>query len=347
MAASAHVITMGLDKVLNANIKAWFSQFNFLPPIPLTAAQIDAIPHDLTFEHLLELVIQSTYTNFIFIIHGQPDGSGLYLPFFRNSSKADTFHYDLQKLMDVDAKVSTMSDADFRVMGLGPLNAHMASLKKQTGKDPRQDRVDTMLDLMHKVRAKNIGCIEFRSCNLGKNPLSLQRFREFFGARLTGAPDLHTVFGNPDTRAGQKFLDTHGTLHKLTKKTLHWETYKFPSPMNARLVCCFGLNQDMKPEEAGHIIADTDATFDAWVKQHVMPTGSRSGDHMAMHCLWVADYKGKSIKGGPDHRAVAMTVGDAGNTAAPLGWGKDDFSELRFIPPLSDEYKKHIIYSRR
>ena len=116
MAASAHVITMGLDKVLNANIKAWFSQFNFLPPIPLTAAQIDAIPHDLTFEHLLELVIQSTYTNFIFIIHGQPDGSGLYLPFFRNSSKADTFHYDLQKLMDVDAKVSTMSDADFRVM---------------------------------------------------------------------------------------------------------------------------------------------------------------------------------------------------------------------------------------
>ena len=89
MAASAHVITMGLDKVLNANIKAWFSQFNFLPPIPLTAAQIDAIPHDLTFEHLLELVIQSTYTNFIFIIHGQPDGSGLYLPFFRNSSKVN------------------------------------------------------------------------------------------------------------------------------------------------------------------------------------------------------------------------------------------------------------------
>ena len=37
--------------------------------------------------------------------------------------KQDTFHYDLQKLMDVDAKGSTMSEADFSVMGLGPLDA--------------------------------------------------------------------------------------------------------------------------------------------------------------------------------------------------------------------------------
>ena len=65
-------------------------------------------------------------------------------------------------------------------------------------------RVDKMLDLMHQVRNKKIDTIEFRSCNLGKNVLSLQRFREFFGARLAGAPDLHTVFGRPDTRVGDK-----------------------------------------------------------------------------------------------------------------------------------------------
>jgi len=124
MAVSAHVITMGIENDINGNIKAWFKQFNFLPPIPLTAAQVDTVSHDLSFEHLLELVIQSTCTNFILIIHGQPDGSGLYLPLFRNSSKKDTFHYDLQKLMDVDANESTMSEADFRVMGLGPLDAH-------------------------------------------------------------------------------------------------------------------------------------------------------------------------------------------------------------------------------
>ena len=82
MAVSAHVITMGIENDMNGNIKAWFKQFNFLPPIPLTAAQVDTISHDLSFEHLLELVLQSTYTNFILIIHGQPDGSGLYLPLF-------------------------------------------------------------------------------------------------------------------------------------------------------------------------------------------------------------------------------------------------------------------------
>ena len=150
----------------------------------------------------MELVLQSTYTNFILIIHGQPDGSGLFLPLFRNSSKKDTFHYDLQKLMDVDANVSAMSEADFGVMGLRATRSPIRRrrLSDITVKDPRQERVDKMLDLMHQVRNKKIDTIEFRSCNLGKNVLSLQRFREFFGARLAGAPDLHTVFGRPDTR---------------------------------------------------------------------------------------------------------------------------------------------------
>jgi hypothetical protein len=295
----------------------------------------------------LELVLQSTYTNFILIIHGQPDGSGLFLPLFRHSSKNDTFHYDLQKLMDVDANVSTMSEADFRIMGLGPLDAHAkASLKQHNRKDPRQERVDKMLDLMRQVRNKKIDCIEFRSCNLGKNVLSLQRFREFFGARLAGAPDLHTVFGRTDTRVGDEFLKIHTRTHRITKTALSWETYKFPSALgNPRLVCCFGLNQEMKPESEGHIVADTAATFDAWIKQYVMPTGSQSGNEMAMHCLWVADIKVKPPpEGGPNHRPVAMLSGDTGN---PLSWGKDDMSALRFAPPLSDDYKKHIVYSRR
>ena len=205
MAVSAHVITMGIENDMNGNIKAWFKQFNFLPPIPLTAAQVDTVSHPLSFEHLLELVLQSTYTNFILIIHGQPDGSGLYLPLFAHSSKYSTFHYDLQKLMDVDADVSRMSEADFRVMGFAPLDRHTkASLKQHNRKDPREERVEKMLDLMHQVRNKKIDCIEFRSCNLGKNVLSLQRFREFFGARLAGAPDLHTVFGRTDTQRVSK-----------------------------------------------------------------------------------------------------------------------------------------------
>ena len=199
--------------------KRGLSSSIFLPPIPLTAAQVDTISHDLSFEHLLELVIQSTSTNFILIIHGQPDGSGLFLPLFRNSSKQDTFHYDLQKLMDVDANESTMSEAISASWDLGrstPIPRRRSS--NTIAKDPRQERVEKMLDLMHQVRNKKIDCIEFRSCNLGKNVLSLQRFREFLGARLAGAPDLHTVFGRPDTRVGDKTFSIFiWRTHRITK----------------------------------------------------------------------------------------------------------------------------------
>jgi hypothetical protein len=259
--------------------------------------------------------------------------------------------------MDVDANVSSMSEADFRVMGFAPLDAHTkASLKQHNRKDPREERVEKMLQLMHQVRAKKIDCIEFRSCNLGKNVLSLQRFREFFGARLAGAPDLHTVFGRTDTRVGVEFLKIHMKNHPITKESRYWETYNFPAAHNSqglvgepptlpKLVCCFGLNEEMKPESKGHIVADTAATFDAWIKQYVMPTGSRSGNEMAMHCLWVADIKVKPPReGGPNHRPVAVLAGDTDN---PVSWGKDDMSALRFAPPLSNDYKRHIVYSRR
>jgi len=43
MATAAHLITLGLEAGLNKSIRAWFKQFNFLPPIPLTAERIDTV----------------------------------------------------------------------------------------------------------------------------------------------------------------------------------------------------------------------------------------------------------------------------------------------------------------
>ena len=157
-------------------------------------------------------------------------------------------------------------------MGFAPLDAHTkASLKQHNRKDPRQERVDKMLDLMHQVRNKKIDCIEFRSCNLGKNVLSLQRFREFFGARLAGAPDLHTVFGRTDTRVGHKFLEIHMRTHPITTDAPFLGDLQISMGSQqsgvqenrppCELVCCFGLNKDMKPESKGHIVADTARHF--------------------------------------------------------------------------------------
>jgi hypothetical protein len=322
MATPAHVITLGLDADLNRNVRAWFKQFNFLPPIPLVAGHIETVTAPVSFEHLLELLVASHWKNFILMVHGHQDGSGLFIPLAPGQPKPHTEHWDLQKLMDVAAGVSTMSAADSARMGISG------------------QHVDKIIGLMHKVRDKRIDCIEFRSCNLGKNTNSLDRFRKFLGARLVGAPDLHTVFGLTDTRVGPEFLKTHAHHHPGG----NWETYKFPHAFGEPdLVCCFQLNELQKPEAKGHIVADTEATLDAWVKQYVMATGSRPrNEQMAMHGLWIADMWVKPRhKGDPDHLPVMLTV----ETDDPLGtWGNEGLRRL--IPPLSDDYKKHIVFSR-
>jgi hypothetical protein len=324
MATPAHVITLGLEPAMNASIRAWFKQFNFLPPIPLTAGRIDTVTANGSFEHLLELLIQSPLKDFILIIHGHSDGSGLYIPLSPGQTKIHTEHWDLQKLMEVDAGQSKMSHADTARMGIS------------------RHHIQKLLHLMHRVREKKIHCIEFRSCNLGKNILSLNRFREFLGAGRVGAPDLHTLFGLPGTLVGPRFLETHAHHHP----GKNWETYKFPHAFGApRLVCCFQLNHLQKPEAGGHIIADTAATFDAWVKQYVMAKGHRSSEHqMAMHALWIADIAVKPHhKGDPDHRPVFIPADTDGG---PLGtWGNEALVVRRLIPPLSDDYRKHIVYA--
>jgi len=337
MPGSADVITMlgpkPEDRQLVANATKWFKDFNFLPPIPLNwSGQFTDVPWSkVTLELLLELMVKSTASNFVLIIHGHVDGSGLYMPIAPGQTKQSLEHWDLQKMMDVDAGQSTMGAADISRMGF------------TTGVRGNFDHFQKIMKLMQQVRNKKIDTIEFRSCNLGKNIMSLGRFRQFFGARQVGAPDLHTLFGNPDTRVGDWFLQRHLELHKGGS----WETYKFPyALMEPRLVCCFEVNYLRKPEKGGHVIADAKDTFDAWVKQYIAPSGNVSGNNMAMHGLWIADVPVKPDNpGDPDHRPVLVTA----DTHDTLGsWGPDpDLTPVRrFMPPLSDEYKQHIVYAR-
>jgi len=118
MAANAHVITMGLNSALNADIAAWFKQFNFLPPLGLTQARLDAVTSNVSFVHLLELVAASPHDNFILIIHGHEDGSGLWLKLTQAQANPHTTHHDLQRLMDLDAGGTAMSAKDYSIIGI-------------------------------------------------------------------------------------------------------------------------------------------------------------------------------------------------------------------------------------
>jgi hypothetical protein len=323
MAAPAHVITLGIEADINANIRAWFKQFNYLPPIPLTAGHVDTVTAHISFENLLQRMADSAFRNFILIIHGHEDGSGLFLDLAPFQKKRHTEHWDLQKLMDIDSGASKMGAADKARMGI------------------TDAQIKNILALMHKVQKKNIECVEFRSCNLGKNTMSLGRFRKFFGARVAGAPDLHTLFGYPRTWVGTKFVQKHLELHAGG----YWETYKFPHAFgDPQLVCCFQLNELKKPEKGGHVIADTAGTLDAWIKQFVMAGGGLKGRDLPMHGLWIADRKvARKDPRDPPYLPVRIEV----ETKDPLGtWGNDVLPVRRFIPAPSENYKSHIVYSR-
>ncbi len=307
----AHVITLGLGPGMDQDVQTWFRQFNYLPPLPLTAVRVDTHEGNHTFEHLLTLVAASPHQRFILMAHGHEDGSGLYLKLAPGSAAA-TEHKFLGRFMEL-ADGAAFNDYDRKTLGID-----RAGLGR-------------ILDLMQKVRAKRIDCIEFRACNLGRNTLGLDRFRRFFGARLLGAPDLHSFFGHGPVITDRKMLDTHERGHV---GGTSWETYEFPHWLRPRdvkpaLVCCFRLNVHKKPD-GGHIAADSPARLDAWIKKYVMAGGRQPKGDMALHGLWNLT------------RQIILEPEDINE---PLGgWGGP--TDKKLILPLTENYRKHIIYAR-
>jgi hypothetical protein len=311
---SAHVITLGLGADLNHSVQMWFRQFNWLPPLPLKAVRVDTLEGLGTFEHLLQLVVASPHQRFILMAHGHEDGSGLFLKLAKGST-ANTEHKFVGRLVEL-AEGQTYNDYD----------------KKHLGVD--KEGAQRLVGLIQKVREKKIDCIEFRACNLGRDTLGLDRFRRCFGARLLGAPDLHTFFGHGPALTDPKMLATHAKGHTGGE----WDTYEFPHWLRPRdtmpeLVCCFRVNAHKKPA-GGHIAADSPARLDAWVDKFVMPGGKPppKGD-MALHGIWNTT------------RQIILEPEDINE---PLGgWGNGNSKhEKRLILPATGNYRKHIIYSR-
>jgi hypothetical protein len=326
MSAAAHVIAVGLEDHLNEAIRAWFSQFNHLPPLPLVSTKVDVIaPGDATFAGLISMMAASPAKNFILIVHGHADGSGLYLKLTPNQAKPHTTFMDLSRLIRLAEQGGTLDQRDRRAMGATQAEA---------------------LDLLAQRKnllAKKIDCIEFRACNLGRNRVSLDGFRRFLGARRAGAPDVHSFFGIVPAVTNPDLLRRHAREHTGLG---HWETYKFPSAFKTpELVACFALNDLQKPEYGGHIVAGEPGVLNAWIRRHIMASGgSPAGRRMAMHGLWVSDIPIHE-KGQPVRYVPAAVDIDSEQAASPLGgWGGPDVR--RFIPPLSELYAKHIVYAQ-
>jgi hypothetical protein len=201
-----------------------------------------------------------------------------------------------------------------------------------------------IVELRRRLLEKRIDCVEFRSCNLGRNPIALDTFRRFFGARLAGAPDIFTLFGLVDTYIGAQMMKDHAKYHSGPG---HWVTDNFPLAAKAPdLVVCYALNALSKPEFGGHIVAANAGVLDAWIKKFVKSDGSFGSSPMPVHGLWVGDIEFEDS--GKHHRVVpeAIVLQKEELTSPLGGFGPSDLTGSRFVPALSANYAKHIIYSR-
>jgi hypothetical protein len=257
---------MGLRPDLAAAVSAYFTKFRVLPPKALMVGST-VTPHGpASFETLLDAIKSATTPSFVVVVHGYEDGSGLYLPLANRGGSphgATTKHDKLQRLMTIAGRTPpAATDADRTALQL------------------RDVEIDRLIVLMRAVRAKNIQAIEFRGCNLGRNPNSVARFRAFFGAASFGAPNLHSFFGLDPVGTGANLMATHTSSHQGT-------TYTYDQTFAGKTChCCIGVNDHHKPQN-GHVVAEDSATLDAWIQANFDTRATLgSARRLPIHGLW-------------------------------------------------------------
>ena len=292
--------TAGVSVNEHSLVASYFARFMLMRPYivrPTTITQV--LP--ATFKGLLEAVAKATATQVVIVAHGYSDGSGLFLPLVMGKAHT-TMHYDLDKLMTIAKRVP-------------PVATDAEALSLDLTKGQIQDLVDLKNVLENKKPPINV--IEFRGCYLGKNYLSLSRFRQFFGANKIGAPKIGGFFGNFPHSHAAGILTSHTTSHVGTTYT-YPESYSSPA---GKSFCCIGVDGNKDPQN-GHLVADTQSALDRWVFHKFLPGMAASPGNIPVHFLF-----DKSPPLPPGVPALATSP-----TPEPYF-------------PLSDEYAKQIVYS--
>ncbi len=140
-------------------------------------------------------------------------------------------------------------------------------------------------------------------------------------------------------------MNNHARFHRGVG---HWETYNFPSALaKPTLVACFALNEVAKPESGGHIAADSSAVLNTWIGKYIKRGASHKGGDMAMHALWAADrVVAPKTKQDKSRRVPAAIIMEPEDYKDPLGGFGPEGGFRRLVLPLSENYTKHIVYSR-
>lgn len=308
--------TIDLGDFLSNSAISYFKQFKRLPPKDLGVSGVTAISGVPSLESLLNAVSASNQNSFLIYAHGQPDGNGLYIRIASRRGAAigvSATTNVVTSLLTIEKNNKPPTDRQ-----LGFLGIEKAELNRLVG-------------LIQSIRGKKIEAVEFRGCNLGKNPASIKAFKELFSAKTFGAPDLYSFFGDSTVATGQQAMDGHlarrSRMESKGHREWHQSQYQFKNP-DGTLLNNVSVGDNLKPM-AGYIVADSAKTVDRFVKTYIDKDGSYTGGNLTLHGMWDRG----------QHKIDISKMRDAPIEKEP------ELPPVKLIMPAgSEEYKQHVKY---
>jgi hypothetical protein len=203
--------------VLDRMAVRYFQTFPQL--LDLQVTQVREI-RPMTFERILQLMLSSDQKDFVIDVHGS--AKGLSIPLARGTEIA-AVKQSLVILLQIDHVQQAVREAgnDLRRWQriLRIIQAPQVDSVPQLGnaRDSVEDwisrrvsalgltagRVNTLIQAMLELQAKDLQKIEFRSCKMGQDPDALHTFREFFEAKRVGAPDVRSGIATVNPHIGR------------------------------------------------------------------------------------------------------------------------------------------------
>jgi hypothetical protein len=136
----------------------------------------------------------------------------------------------------------------------------------------KQERVDRLLKKMLQLQARRIREIQFRACNIGKDPRTLYEFRKFFGADHICAPDIRSGMGFVIPVINRQAVD------QLDKQDLT-QIFNLPGGRFAIRIRISGTTFTVRAA------ADSQGAMMQWVASHIMDNSTYQGGMLPIHFL--------------------------------------------------------------
>jgi hypothetical protein len=137
---------------------------------------------DMTFESVLDTIIQEKPTEIVLVCHSLE--GGLQLPLMAGAKSGAS----PEQIFPLSADGSHDDG--------GPIKAPVRSVKDvATLAQLTEQQITTLRFKMNQIRSLNLKHVAFRACTLGTHPDSLEAFRKFFGAKSVSAPTLFDMYG--------------------------------------------------------------------------------------------------------------------------------------------------------